>query len=161
MSKAVGRPSSFKPEFADHARKLCELAATDEEIAAFFDVSARTIYRWQVNHPEFCHALKVGKAAADDRVERSLFHRAVGYTFEGEKVFQHKGEIVRATVTEHVPPDTTAIIFWLKNRRREDWRDVQDHKHSGHLTLGALLRAGQESRDQKLLPSPKPEGDDD
>jgi hypothetical protein len=123
-SDKKGRPSSFKPEFVEQARKLCELGATDIEIADFFDVSDRTVYRWQLKYPEFCQALKAGKLAADDRVERSLYHRATGYSYDSEKVFQFQGEIIRAPVREHVPPDTTSMIFWLKNRRPDAWRDV-------------------------------------
>lgn len=126
-----GRPSSYKPEFAEQAQKLCELGATDIEIADFFDVSDRTVYRWQLKYPEFCQALKAGKQAADDRVERSLYHKATGYTFESEKIFQHQGEIVRASTREHVAPDTTSMIFWLKNRRPEQWRDRQLVEHTG------------------------------
>jgi hypothetical protein len=125
----MGRPTDYKPEYADQARKLCELGATDIDIADFFEVSDRTIYRWQSRHPEFCQALKAGKESADDRVERSLYHKAVGYSFDSEKVFQHQGEIVRAKTREHVAPDTTAAIFWLKNRRRGEWRDKQDIEH--------------------------------
>lgn len=121
-----GRPSKYKPEFAGQAEKLCKLGATDIEVADFFGVSDRTIYRWQADHEEFCQALKAGKDECDDRVERSLYHKAVGYTFDSEKVFQHQGEIVRAPVKEHVPPSDTAAIFWLKNRRPDQWRDAKD-----------------------------------
>lgn len=123
----MARPTGFKPEYAEQATKLCELGATDADLASFFKVSDRTIYRWQNQYPEFCQALKVGKAQADDRVERSLYHKAVGYTFDSEKVFQFQGAIVRAETKEHVPPDTTAAIFWLKNRRPEQWRDKTEH----------------------------------
>lgn len=126
-----GRPSGYKPEFAKQTEKLCELGATDEEVADFFEVSVRTVYRWQAQHAEFCHALKAGKVAADERVERSLYHKAVGYTFDSEKVFQFQGVVVRAPVKEHVPPDTTAAIFWLKNRRPDLWRDRQQLEHTG------------------------------
>jgi hypothetical protein len=125
----AGRPTDYKPEYADQARKLCELGATDIDLADFFEVSDRTIYRWQSNFPEFCQALKAGKESADDRVERSLYHKAVGYTFDSEKVFQHQGEIIRAKTREHVAPDTTAAIFWLKNRRKGEWRDKQEVEH--------------------------------
>lgn len=123
---AGGRPSKFKPEFIEQARKLCELGLTDEELAKFFDVHVATIYRWQATHPEFCEALKVGKAPADDRVERSLYHKAVGYTFDSEKIFNYQGQVVRAKSVEHVPPDTTAAIFWLCNRRKDEWRQKQE-----------------------------------
>jgi len=126
-----GRPSTYKPTFAEQARKLCELGATDIEIADFFEVSDRTVYRWQLKYPEFCQALKAGKDAADDRVERALYHKATGYTFESEKIFQYEGEIVRTATREHVPPDTTSMIFWLKNRRPAEWRDKTNHELTG------------------------------
>lgn len=128
---AGGRPSSYKQEYAKDAEKLCRLGATDNELADFFEVDRVTIYRWKHQFPEFCHALKTGKDALDARVEQSLYHRAVGYTFDSEKVFQFQGQIVRAPVKEHVPPDTTAGIFWLKNRRPKDWRDVRQHEIGG------------------------------
>lgn len=118
-----GRPTAYKAEYAKQAEKLCALGATDMDLADFFQVSDRTIYSWASKHPAFLQALKTGKDACDERVERSLYHRAVGYTFDSEKVFQFQGEVVRAKTREHVPPDTTAMIFWLKNRRKDLWRD--------------------------------------
>lgn len=118
-----GRPTDYDPDFARQAEKLCELGATNADLADFFDVSIRTIDRWITKHKDFCRAVKVAKDQADDLVERSLYQRAVGYTFETEKIFNYKGEIVRAQTREHVPPDTTAQIFWLKNRRKAEWRD--------------------------------------
>lgn len=125
MVKRTGRPSKFKPEFVEQAAKLAALGATDREVAEFFGVDERTLNRWKHEKPEFCQSLKVGKEAADERVEQSLYRRAVGYTYDSEKVFQFQGKIVRAAVTEHVPPDTTAGIFWLKNRKPDEWRDRQ------------------------------------
>lgn len=126
----AGRPTDYKPEYAEQAAKLCALGATDVDLADFFGVSDRTIYRWQAKHEEFCQALKAGKDAADERVERSLYHKAVGYSFDAVKIFQHQGEIIRAEYREHVPPSDTAAIFWLKNRRKDEWRDKQEMEHS-------------------------------
>ena len=76
-------------------------------------------------------SLKAGKADADDRVERSLYSRAVGYSFNSEKIFCNKdGEVTRVPIVEHVPPDVTAQIFWLKNRKPSEWRDVQNIEHA-------------------------------
>ena len=121
-----GRPSSYKPEYPHQAQKLMELGATDDDIAEFFKVSRQTIWRWQSQFPEFCYALKVGKDPSDDRVERSLYHRANGYTYDAVKIFMPSGaeKPVYAPYREHVPPDTTACIFWLKNRRPERWREL-------------------------------------
>lgn len=111
------------------------MGLTDEELAKFFEVHVATIYRWQSQFPDFCEALKVGKAPADDRVERSLYHKACGYTFESEKIFNYQGKVVRAKCVEHVPPDTTAAIFWLKNRRKDEWRDRHEHTGADGVAL--------------------------
>lgn len=127
----AGRPTDYKAEFAEQARKLCELGATDFELAEFFRVDTRTIYRWKNTQEDFCQAVIVGKEKADDRVERALFNRAVGYSFESEKVFQFQGDVIRAETVEHVPPDPGAALNWLKNRRGEKWRDKHDHELTG------------------------------
>lgn len=147
MATKRGRPPSYKPEYIEQARKLCELGATDVELANFFGVERTSIWRWSSRYPEFAAALKTGKAAADDRVEQSLYHRAVGYTYDAEKVFQFQGQIVRAPVVEHVPPDTTAMIFWLKNRKQAEWRDR--HEHTG--ADGGPLHVHITGDDAKLL----------
>lgn len=125
MTKARGRPTKYKREFAKQAEKLCQLGATDADLADFFEVNVTTIWRWQSAHPDFCKALKVGKDEGDARVERSLYQKAVGYEFDAVKIFMPAGaeEPVYAPYREKVAPDTTAAIFWLKNRRREAWRD--------------------------------------
>ena len=132
---ATGRPSKYKDTFAKQAAKLCSLGATDEDLADFFEVSVRTVIRWKTEHEDFCQALKVAKEEADNRVERSLYQRAVGYSFDSEKVFNNRGEVVRAKTREHCPPDVTAQIFWLKNRRSQDWRDKQEHEHTGQVVV--------------------------
>ena len=122
----VGRPSKFKPEYVEQARKLTQLGATDREVAEFFNVSEQTLNTWKHVHPEFLVSLKLGKETADRRVEQSLYRRAVGYSYDAEKIFTYEGQPVRVPYVEHVPPDTTACIFWLKNRRRDLWRDRVD-----------------------------------
>lgn len=124
-----GRPSKYDPKYAAQAEKLCALGATDLELAEFFETDVRTIYRWKHAHPEFCQALKVGKDELDDRVERSLYQRAVGYSFNSEKLFHFQGHVTRAETIEHVPPDPGAALSWLKNRRGDKWRDKVEHEH--------------------------------
>ncbi len=131
MGMPAGRPSKFKDEYIEQARKLAALGATDVDAADFFEVDEATIYRWKHSHPEFCEALKVGKDFADDRVEQSLYRRALGYTHEAVKMHVVDGAVSITPYTEHYPPDTTAAIFWLKNRRREEWRD----KTEQHTTI--------------------------
>jgi hypothetical protein len=93
----------FRPEFVDQARKLCQLGATDVEVARFFNVSRMTIYRWQVEHPEFCDSMKIGKSVADDRVERSLYQRAIGYYVNVKKKVTKTEDGTVTETTEHIP----------------------------------------------------------
>lgn len=126
-----GRPSKYKPEFVSQAQKLCMLGATDIEIADFFEVDVRTLYRWKNEHDEFCHALKASKEVADDRIERSLYERAAGYERDEVDIRVVNGEIVQTPIRKFYPPDTTACIFWLKNRRPADWREKVEQTISG------------------------------
>lgn len=121
----AGRPSKYLPEYAEQARKLCLLGATDQEIADFFEVDVRTVYRWKAEHDEFCQSLKAGKEVADERVERSLYQKAIGYEQDEVKIFMPAGSEgpVYAPYRAKIAPDTTAAIFWLKNRRSGEWRD--------------------------------------
>lgn len=127
----VGRPSKYRPEFVEQARKLALLGAIDREIADFFGIAESTLNNWKLEHPEFLESLKSGKEVADDRVERSLYHRAIGYSHDAVKMFQAGGEVISESYVEHYPPDTTAAIFWLKNRRPAQWRDKVQQELSG------------------------------
>lgn len=138
---AGGRPTKFKPEFVEQAEKLCKLGATDIEIADFFGVNVVTIYRWKGENEEFCKAIKNGKEIADERVERSLFHRAVGYEQDEVKIFMPAGasKPVYADYRAKIAPDTTAAIFWLKNRRSDEWRDKVQQEISGSIKIEGIL----------------------
>ena|SRR3569833_2522024 len=120
----AGRPTDFRPEYPLLAKTLYENGATDAEVADVFRVSITTLKTWKSERPEFLAVLKGSKAIVDNRVERSLYERAVGYTFESEKIFCKDGVVTRVPVREHIPPDVTAQIFWLKNRRPEEWRET-------------------------------------
>lgn len=139
METKTGRPSKYKPELDEQAEKLCRLGATDKEIAAFFGVRESTLNNWKLKHPSFVESLKRGKDEVDGLVEQSLFRRAMGYSHQSEKVFQYQGAIVRAKTVEHYPPDTTACIFWLKNRQPDSWRDRRE-ENQGSDDVQTLLR---------------------
>jgi hypothetical protein len=117
----------YEPEFADQARAMCRLGATDEELAEHFEVCVRTIYRWRNTHEAFAEAVVVGKEHADARVERALYSRAIGCTVERTRVFKHAGEDpVYATYKEHLPPDPVAARQWLRVRQPKTWSDHQE-----------------------------------
>jgi len=129
----MGRPTKYLPEHAARAAELTDGGATNREVARALGISESTLHLWRAEHPEFSDALKMGKEAADERVISSLYRRAVGYSFDAVKIFMPAGapKPIHTDYVEHVPPDVTAAIFWLKNRRREEWRDVKANEHSG------------------------------
>ena len=128
-----GRPTKFKPEYVQKVVPLCEHGFTDQELADFFEIDIATLYRWKSAHPEFRDAIKSAGEIADERVERSLYQKAVGYEQNAVKVFMPAGAAapVYAPIRERVPADTGAAIFWLKNRRKDRWRDKTDLEHTG------------------------------
>lgn len=126
-----GRPTDYKTEYAEQAYKLCLLAATDADLAQFFEVSEQTINAWKQVHPKFLESLKRGKAVADAEVADRLYRRAMGYEHPDLYITQYQGKIVQSEITKYYPPDTTAAIFWLKNRQPDKWRDRQIHELTG------------------------------
>ncbi len=141
---ARGRPTSFKPEFVAQARKLAELGATDREAAEFFEVAESTLYLWKHTQPAFSEALKVGKEKADARVEQSLYRRALGYSHDAVKMHANDGVVTITPYVEHYPPDTTAAIFWLKNRRPDEWRDKTETDVNLKGNLADVIAAARE-----------------
>ena len=123
----AGRPSPYKPDFARIAGRLCRNGATDLEIADILGISVRTFYRWCLLHDEFTAAVRTGKDAADDRVERALYQRAVGYDYTAEKIVTPKGGgPVIMPYTVHISADPRAAMHWLAIRRPTPWARVPD-----------------------------------
>lgn len=100
----AGRPTLYRPDYAEQARRLCLVGCTNEELAKAFDVSLRTVEQWIADIDEFSRSVKDGRHSADSAVANSLYDKAIS-------------------------GDTTACIFWLKNRRSAQWRDR--HEHTG------------------------------
>ena len=97
---------------------------TDEQIAHNVGITAKTLYEWKNKYGEISEALKKGKEVVDIQVENALLKRALGYDFQEtrvEKSDKDGTKIIQAL--KHIPADTTAQIFWLKNRRPDKWRD--------------------------------------
>jgi hypothetical protein len=127
----AGRPTDYKEEYAEQAYKLCLLGHTDAELAEFFEVAESTINNWKHAHPEFLESVKRGKEIADGYVTESLYKRATGYSHPDVDIKCYEGEIIETPLTKHYPPDTTAAIFWLKNRQPKKWRDKHEIDHGG------------------------------
>lgn len=112
------------------AAGLARIGKTNAEIADYFGVNKDTIYTWQKKHHKFKESLKRNKDFIDFFVEDSLLKRACGYKHPEDKIFNNNGEEMIVKTTKHYPPDTTAAIFWLKNRQPDKWREkkiVENH----------------------------------
>jgi hypothetical protein len=149
----AGRPSKYREDFPRRAFKLCLLGATDAQLADFFEVHIDTIEEWKKVHPEFSEALKAGKEEADSKVAKSLYRRALGYSHKAVKIVADAKTGTEHIVpyTEHYPPDTTACIFWLKNRQPRQWRDRVEHA----MTKNDVREFSDEEL-RAMIPAPAP-----
>ena len=118
---------------------------TDEQIAEKMCVNIATLYRYKQSYSEICEALKKGKDVVDRKVENALLKRALGYKYD--EVTQELSidpstgqEMLRVTkiVTKEVQPDTTAQIFWLKNRKPDEWRAKREVEDGDKMELERL-----------------------
>lgn len=164
-----GRISGYKNEFARQAGHLCNLGASTNDLAKFFQVSSDTIYRWAVEYKEFAKAVKVGKDIADERVIMSLYNKTLGFEKVIEKeIIAKDGSVKTVKDKIYIPPSDGAIMFWLKNRRRHEWRDRQEHEigrpgefeemsneQLAQFIEGEIIDDG--SRESRALPPPAEE----
>lgn len=110
---------------------------TEEQIAELMGISKRTLYNWKKKEMPLLQALKVGKDVADRQVENALFKSALGYDYEEDTV-TNDGRVVK--IKKHKPANTTAQIFWLKNRKPEQWRDKREFTHDGEISNNINLQ---------------------
>ena len=112
---------------------------TDEQIAKNIGINRTTLYDWKKKEVNISDALKKGKEVIDFEVENALLKRALGYEYEEET---YENGILTKKVKKQVPPDTTAQIFWLKNRQVKKWRDkVEIADNDAIKKLDELLEA--------------------
>jgi len=108
---------------------------TNEQIAHNMGITSETLRVWSNEYSVISVALKRGKEVVDIEVENALLKRAMGYEYEEKEMTvnkQKESTIVKKTIKQ-VAPDVTAQIFWLKNRKRKEWRDKQDLEHTGNI----------------------------
>lgn len=123
----AGRPTDYKEEYCELAKNYCLLGATDIELSNFLGVCEKTLNVWKNKHPEFLQSIKAGKEEADALVASKLFHKACGFSHKDIKFATHEGVITDSKeYDKHYPPDSTAAIFWLKNRQKKNWRDKNE-----------------------------------
>lgn len=122
--KPQGRPSVFSDIVG---RKIIELAGkgrTDKQIAEIIGVHETTVGNWKKSKPDLLWSIKEAKMIADEVVEASLFQRATGCVVPEEKVTMDRDGVVHKVHSyKAFPPDATSMIFWLKNRQPDKWRD--------------------------------------
>lgn len=100
---------------------------TYEQIAKNIGITDRTLYAWMKEYSPISQTLKKGREVVDIEVENALLKRALGYTYREVTYEEDNGELKKKkVVVKEVVPDTTAQIFWLKNRKPEDWRDKKN-----------------------------------
>lgn len=106
---------------------------TDVEVARNkLGICPTTFYSWLKKCPEMRQAVNEGKAPVDDMVEDALLKRALGYEATEGRINEDGSKIM---IKKHIPGDTTALIFWLKNRRKDRWRDKWDVEVTGELPV--------------------------
>ena len=124
------RGPGFPTKYRDTMGAAVELAVethspmTDEQVAEVCGVSERAVKNWYHKYPEFLASVKKTKAVADEKVVRSLYERATGYSVPDIHISNFQGKITRTPIIKHYPPDPVSCIFWLKNRA--GWRDKKD-----------------------------------
>jgi hypothetical protein len=128
LARKVGRPTIYDPEYHPAlVHDYALLGYTEERIAGCLDIAWSTLKDWKEIHEEFSASLKAGKEIANTKVAKSLFANAVGQTVLLNKTSVTKdGDIIHYTEELYIPPQTTAQIFFLKNKEKELWKDRHD-----------------------------------
>lgn len=125
-----GRPTKYNAEWHPKiARALTLAGRTVDQVAEELELSPSTVKLWMDKYPEFSSAIKDSRDEPDDKVERALYQRAIGFVNpRAVKIFMPQGapEPVYAPYEEYYPPDVAAAFIWLKNRRPKNWRDKQE-----------------------------------
>lgn len=123
-----GRPSKYDSINHDVVEFMYNNGATDKQVADCLKITDRTLNNWKKDNLKFFQSLKDWKHDADDKVERSLYQRACGYTAKDTKVFFDAKTLTTHTIVidKVYPPDPTSMIFWLKNRQPQRWKDKRE-----------------------------------
>lgn len=151
MSNEIIASEIFKPEELEQIYMLAEAGHTEEFIRAFYKISRRKWYALKQSDPAFVAEFKKWKERADEKVEKALYERAIGYSHPDLVVKVDKDGCVHKVPTwKHYPPDPTACVFWLKNRRPKDWRDKVEHDVSGEIAHNHTVKVNPEETKARL-----------
>jgi transcriptional regulator with XRE-family HTH domain len=134
-----GRKTGFNEKIQSTILRLLEDGKTEEQIAEIVGVSKTTLNNWKGKHPDFMISVRESRLIADELVEASLLSRALGYSHPEEKVHFDKDGFVHTHETiKHYPPDTTAQMFWLRNRQSKRWREKTEGDVTVKVQAGTL-----------------------
>lgn len=138
--KLPGRKGVYDEGVPQRAHELSKLGLTNRELAIAFGVDVSCIEKWIKNKEEFSDAIQSGKDIHDNGVQQTLLQRAMGYEYEEQKTVMGVtpgGQPYQytTTTTKRVLPDVTAMIFWLKNRHKDKWADVQRSEITSNVKL--------------------------
>lgn len=135
----MGRKSLYRPEMAGMAFKLKKEGYFDKDIMKALGINKDTFYLYQTKYPDFAEALKKGEDFVIDKIEESLYQTAKGYFIEEQvteiKYVGDKEYKMVRKIKKYIPPNIGAQIFILKNKRPDQWKDTQEHKHTGQMTV--------------------------
>lgn len=138
--KKMGAPIKYKPEYVQLAKYMALAGLTDQQIASELKITRSTLAIWKITYPEFGKMLSDWKAVADEKVERSLYERAIGFSHPDVDIKVIEGKIVETPLIRYFPPDSTAAIFWLKNRDPKRWRDRQEVGVDGDVKINLIRK---------------------
>lgn len=159
-----GRPTKYSKENLLAVEIMARHGYTNADMAEKLKINRDTFQEWINKYPEFSDTLTKAKESPDDMVEAALFRRATGMTLKTQKVLtvaQGSGqgsEVEIVHYEETYAPDPTSMIFYLKNRRPDKWREKQDIEHSGGITTTSLTKEEREAEIELLLAKKKASG---
>lgn len=150
------KPTSgmYNQDMLDRIEQLTELGLSRDQVAMAIGIHKETLNGWIMKHPELKEAVEYGRWVHDFSVQKSLLMKARGFTVPEVKHVTGVDSIGRpysytTTTKKYYPPDMTAIIFWLKNRHREDWRDAYTKNDTTiNLDLRRTLNLNTLSKDE-------------
>jgi hypothetical protein len=134
----TGRPPEYRSEMCETvltgAREGQIGAGTIKAIAAYLGIGYATVYEWMGKYPDFAEAVTRARGITDEDVVSALRNRSIGYTMTlNEQRVTKDGGVVDLAKDVHVPGDTAAAVFWLRNRNRKDWSDKTEITITGNF----------------------------
>lgn len=119
----------------EYAQKHKYFTASGCDLCALFKIGSGTVYNWMHWHPEFAEAVDEVRSARDEEVENALFKLALGYDYEETTVTSGNEGDKFTKQNKHKAPDVNAAKFWLANRRGKEWREKQEIKQTGNISI--------------------------